>query len=519
MEFFASLDGPDACEVSQAEKQKAVLANIPLPPGSDLRVRLVEGECIDGVISGPAVLRWHLSIPGGPGTKRTDFVDGHSSAVYENASVAGLMESWMRVQSVTETKKLRPIFSVSFVRVKGGEVIESTEFSRSKFGLMTILQDEIEPGLLEQKSYVGDQLSVVLYRQEGVTHGTVSSYHKGKLTSTLCYFDGKLVADELCDGPRVNGRRVSARREPAANEVAARKLTNTSKPATSNSAPTAESKSQSQWPTLANLMVPAGGGEKDAAVIVGIEDYAFVSDVPGASMNAKDWYRYFTRVRKTAASNVKLLLNNDATDDGIKSALSEMSKRTGTGGKLWFIFIGHGAPAEDGKDGMIVGVDAQQSAQGLYGRSVKQAELIALANAGSHDQSVFVIDACFSGRSGDGSALAAGLQPLLPVAKKATGARTVVFTAGRADQFAGPLPHLDRPAFSYLFLGSMLGWGDANGDGWVSSEEAIRFSDDTLRAVLNGRNQNPEHTGAHSKQLGKSAGATAPDITEIVLAN
>ena len=32
---------------------------------------------------------------------------------------------------------------------------------------------------------------------------------------------------------------------------------------------------------------------------------------------------------------------------------------------LWFVFIGHGAPARDGQDGLLVGFDAQQKARSL----------------------------------------------------------------------------------------------------------------------------------------------------------
>ena len=31
----------------------------------------------------------------------------------------------------------------------------------------------------------------------------------------------------------------------------------------------------------------------DTALIISIEDYAFVSDIPGANRNGQSWYRYF----------------------------------------------------------------------------------------------------------------------------------------------------------------------------------------------------------------------------------
>jgi hypothetical protein len=278
-----------------------------------------------------------------------------------------------------------------------------------------------------------------------------------------------------------------------------------------------KSTTKASWPDLAASMEKIGGGQDDAAIIVGVEDYAFVADVPGATKNAKDWYRYFTRVRGTSPGNVKLLLGNQATDVGMKSAMKEAAGLVRKGGTLWFVFIGHGAPSEDQKDGLLVGVDAQQSARGLYGRSVAQRELIVLAALGKQQRTVFFVDACFSGRTGSGQALAAGLQPLLPVKQVVGDKRTLIFSAAASDQFAGPLPMLDRPAFSYLMLGGMLGWSDANGDGEVSSKELTRYSQDTLRAVLNDRNQTPAMYPDREEKLSKSAGFAGPDVSAIVL--
>jgi hypothetical protein len=48
-----------------------------------------------------------------------------------------------------------------------------------------------------------------------------------------------------------------------------------------------------------------------------------------------------------------------------------------------------------------------------------------------------------------------------------------VLSAGKGDQFAGPLPGLGRPAFSWLVLGALRGWGDADRDGTVTAREAV----------------------------------------------
>ena len=41
----------------------------------------------------------------------------------------------------------------------------------------------------------------------------------------------------------------------------------------------------------------------------------------------------------------------------ILSKAQEVRDLTKKDGKLWFVFVGHGAPSRDGKDGVLVGMD------------------------------------------------------------------------------------------------------------------------------------------------------------------
>ena len=50
----------------------------------------------------------------------------------------------------------------------------------------------------------------------------------------------------------------------------------------------------------------------------------------------------------------------------------------------------------------------------------------------------------------------------------------------------------DRPAFSYLVLGGLIGWADQNPDGQVLTKEVVDFSNDALQSTLVGRQQNPQ---------------------------
>ncbi len=272
------------------------------------------------------------------------------------------------------------------------------------------------------------------------------------------------------------------------------------------------------WPDLTSPPKAAlGGGAKDAAVVVGIEDYAFVPDVPGAARNAEDWYRHLTRDRKVPIENVILLRNSEANLENLRDALAKAAGYAKPGGTLWFVFVGHGAPALDGQDGVLVGFDAQQNAKTLYARSLPRAELLKAVGKGERVEAVVVLDACFSGRAGDGAPLAPGLQPMLPVADaKAAASPVTVLSAGKAHQLAGPLPGAGRPAFSYLVLGALRGWGDADADGQVTADEVVTYAHKVLRVTVKDREQTPERHGP-ARVLGKSGREAGPDLAAMVL--
>jgi hypothetical protein len=265
------------------------------------------------------------------------------------------------------------------------------------------------------------------------------------------------------------------------------------------------------WPTLRDHAVATREGTKDSAIVVAIEDYVFLSDVPGAVENGEAWARYFVKARGIDPDRVSLLFNSEATNFAIMDAAEKMAARAEPGGTIWFVFIGHGAPNEQLDDGLLVAADAQQSVLGLEHRSIKQSELLAQLEK-SPATPVAVVDACFSGRNRDGAPLIAGLQPSA-VVRQLVPTRAIVMSAARANQFAGPLPGATRPAFSYLVLGGLRGWADDNNDGRVTTAETIRYAGETLRILLGGsRNQTPELLGADaaiatSKERGPDVGA------------
>ncbi len=281
---------------------------------------------------------------------------------------------------------------------------------------------------------------------------------------------------------------------------------------------TASALMRMDWPDLSSSPEPVGGGERDVAVIVGIQQYAHVSNIPGAAKNATDWYRYMVKTRGLPSDRVTLLLDQDATREEIRLAAEEAARLAGGKGQLWFVFIGHGAPSPSDQDGLLVGFDAQQKARSLSTRSVSRSEILRILESSRAARINVVLDACFSGKNNAGEQLVAGLQPLVVTHSEPTSdPRTTLMTAAASDEFAGPLPGAQRPAFSYLLLGGLRGWADEDSDGRVSAGELHRYTSRTLRSTLRGRSQTPSLVGREAVRLVRSADEAGPDVADLLL--
>ena len=252
------------------------------------------------------------------------------------------------------------------------------------------------------------------------------------------------------------------------------------------------------WPPLDEPADVESTGAADVAVIVAVEDYVFMPDVPGARTNARDWESFLRE--GLGVSTVLTLVNEQGVREEMLEAAARAVGQAQEGSTLWFVFIGHGAPAADGSDGYLVGADSQQNPRSIESRGVLRRELLATLEAGPQKRTVVLFDACFSGQTASGQPLAEGIQPAVPVTAVATASiGTVVLAAAQSDEHAGSLPGVNRPAFSYLTLGALRGWAD-DGDGNVTAAEAVEFARRELLAVP-GRRQTPQVFGLENAVL------------------
>lgn len=221
---------------------------------------------------------------------------------------------------------------------------------------------------------------------------------------------------------------------------------------------------------------PAGtvqDGGHDVALVVGISDYAYLPDIPGAAETASDWASYLSA---RGVRQVRLLTDWNASAPRIRAAAAQLSALRGPNGRSWLVFVGHGAPRRAG-DGVLVAADARGSVESIETDSVTVDEAVALLS-GSGPPTVAVVDASFS----------------VPAEPTVCPGCPVLFACSPTE-YAGALPRLDRPAFSWLVLGALRGWGDADGDGRVTAGEAVDYAQEQIMRFVATRTQTPQLHG------------------------
>ena len=268
------------------------------------------------------------------------------------------------------------------------------------------------------------------------------------------------------------------------------------------------------WPDLYETSHVTPSQNDDVAFIVSIEDYAYAPDIKGARANALAWENFFRN--DLQISQIVMLLDENATKEEILYQARELRNKTNSNSNVWMIFIGHGAPSPTGNHGVLVGVDAQQTARGLDSRSIPIPELISILEGSPSQQQIAIIDACFSGLSNNGETLAVGLQPFIAI-KDLEPSRIHVITAAKGNQFAGSLPSGNRPAFSYVMLGALRGWGDKNEDKQVTLSEALNYSQQFLQETIIGRTQTPQKIlGNEDIVLTTNGSSKPPNVHQII---
>jgi hypothetical protein len=255
---------------------------------------------------------------------------------------------------------------------------------------------------------------------------------------------------------------------------------------------------------------------RDAAVVVGIEDYTHIADVPWATRDAQAFYRLLVYTVGVPAARVRLL-DAGASHEMIRDALAEAAERAGPDGRVWFYFAGHGAASSRDGQRMILGQDVRAEVAAFDSRGLTTAELEELAGA-EGSQVVMVLDTCYTGRDRAGASLVEGGRFAVPSYATRTAPRVVSWTAAGPNELARPLDSVGHGAFTYFVVGALRGWADGQldgvRDGEVTLEEASLYVTDALAAAQLG-SQHPSVQGGEAERWVLSASSkleAAPEL-------
>lgn len=224
---------------------------------------------------------------------------------------------------------------------------------------------------------------------------------------------------------------------------------------------------------------------QDAAVVIGIEHYAYLPEVPHALRDAEAVRSWLVHTRGIPADRVEVLLDGQARAGKIAHALERLHETVGPDGTAWVYFAGHGAASPTDGQRLLLGVTTSPDPEVFEDDAVQVAALVNAAGGGEVPV-VLLVDACYTGRGRDGAALLEGERLLVPTWATEPRAGVLEWTAAQAGQTSGPLDGARHGAFTWAVLAALRGEADgALGDprdGVVTAAEGRVWVEKALRA-------------------------------------
>lgn len=209
-------------------------------------------------------------------------------------------------------------------------------------------------------------------------------------------------------------------------------------------------------PSLLAKIPKAKSNPNIHVLIVGINDYADVPDVPFADRSAQQFAEVAQALLGALKQNIIVLTDAEATSGRLRGRLRTLLNRLGPQDQLLFYYAGHGIP---GKNGASTYLLAQDGGPGSYEEPDLQLSQIynSIAQSKVGQASIF-IDACFSGRSDKDKIVFEGIAPVTvkPRHSLPDSQRIAVLTAGRGDQFSNQDKDRGHRLFSYHLMRTLM---------------------------------------------------------------
>ena len=191
--------------------------------------------------------------------------------------------------------------------------------------------------------------------------------------------------------------------------------------------------------------------ENTFAVIIAIENYDEVSDVPFAKNDGEIFKEYCVQTLGLPDNQVRMFPN--ATLNNIKSAITWMKNvaKSHTDANIIFYYAGHGIPDESSKSAYLLPKDGSGSDATT---GYKLDDLYTTLGALPAKSVIVFLDACFSGakRNQSGDMIVAARAVAIAAKEGEPTGNTVVFSAAQGDETAYPYREKGHGIFTYFIL-------------------------------------------------------------------
>ncbi len=263
---------------------------------------------------------------------------------------------------------------------------------------------------------------------------------------------------------------------------------------------------------------------KDAAVVIGIEEYPDLPNVPNAAWDARAFRSFLVHTRGIPEDRAQLVEGGER--EQILQALIRAGMAADEGGTVWVYFSGHGAFSHTRDERLLLGTDTGRDSRDweTLGISLTEVQWLTGVNGA---KVVIILETSYTDVSLIGGEPEGRKRDARRRYTALPEGQAVVWTAGRPTESAVALHRARHGLFTYFVIGALRGWADgaADGarDGVVTLGEAAIYVERIVPRVPNS-SQTPVlqvSTGlgsdaARSWVLGPLALERGPDTTALL---
>ncbi len=259
-----------------------------------------------------------------------------------------------------------------------------------------------------------------------------------------------------------------------------------------------------EFPSIDGPLRTGSSSPRDAAVVIGIADYANLPDVPYAAEDARAFRDFLVTTRGIPEERVALLHGGDREE--ILRALVHAGLETDGEGLVWVYFAGHGATSPARGERLLLGSGVERDLARWETQGISLSEVQWAATAGGA-RLLMVLDTAFTGASWSGPAAGGASDPPHGGLRADDGpleGEVAVWCGAGADQLRGALHAAHHGLFTYFVLGGLRGWADGAGGGERDGLVTLREARDYVDAVV------PEFPSSTQRPVLRLGSAVAP---------